>query len=53
MITEENIVELMIPEESLISKTQLLSANRNWQRNPRKTKDNTINNVETANKLMI
>lgn len=53
MITEENIVELIIAEEWLVCKTSLFRANGNRQRNSRKCIDNAEDNIKCTDDFSI
>lgn len=53
MITEQDIVELIVMEQSLVSKTSLFRSNRNWQRKTRDSVDDTVNHVDSTDDLSI
>jgi len=53
MITEQDIVELIVMEQSLVSKTSLFRSNRNRQREPRDGVNDTVNHVDSADDLSI
>jgi len=53
MITEHDIVELVVIEQSLVSKTSLFCSNRNRQRKPANSVNDTVNHVDSTDDLSI